>query len=604
MCGIIGALSERSVVQSVIRGLGELQNRGYDSMGVSFVHPKGITVHKDVCTPHSQFLLSLGHSLSSITYHNGIGHTRWATHGGITRQNAHPHVCYQGLFSLVHNGIIENFLDIRGRLGVPSQSDTDSEVIVNLISYLYSQNPCTDPYKGVGDAICRACQQLQGTFGLVIQCALLPDCIFCIRWGSPLWVGRGTDMVMVVSEKSAFDTNITKYTMIDNHDLVVLHNSLTIDRLSSTEEYVMTEVTICQEEDNTGCLTTWTEKEIMDQPEAILRSINNGSRITHGVQLGGLRAVMPQILCTDHILLIGCGTSYHACLLAGTYFRQLTHLQTVQVCDASEFEPLLVPKKGNTCLIVVSQSGETMDVMVALQTFRQTHPTGLVLGVINVVDSMIACQVDAGVYTNCGKERGVASTKSFSCQSIVLFLIASFFGGTRDYLDSLLTLPTRISTLLPRVFHHVDKVLCAYVSQFDNIFIVGKSFDHVIAMEAALKIKEISYIHSEAYSSSSLKHGPFALLNPQMLVILISTIPSERRRIENAYQEIHSRGSPLVVISYENIQHCPYYVPVSRGHFSYLEANTVLQILALRLSLAKGIHPDYPRNLAKVVTVE
>lgn len=610
MCGIVGALSETINISSPIwNGIGELQNRGYDSMGVSFLHAKeGYRVMKDVCQDYRQFLSSLRASIGDTKYFNGIAHSRWATHGGITHENAHPHLCHQNLFCLVHNGIIENHAEIRQNLlnrSIPFQSQTDSEVIVNLISYLYSVlcEDAVSPYEAVCQSIQAAIHELEGTFGLVIQCKILPHLLFCIRWGSPLLIGTSNDLIMVASEKSAFDTCIRQYTLIDNHDLVVLQSNQIVRRFSNVDPYPMKRL-VPSSNDTLGEFSTWTEKEIMEQPLAIEHCLNNGSRITDGVQLGGLRSVLPQIRQTNHIVLVGCGTSYHACLLASFYFRKLTLLDTVQVSDASEFETMMIPKRGKTCLVVVSQSGETMDVIVALQKFRRAHPEGLVLGVVNVVDSLLACQVDAGVYMNCGRERGVASTKSFSCQTIILFLMALFYADSRDHLSALSTLSDRISNLLGHIFDIVDNQILPQVLPFQNIFIVGKSFDHVVAMEAALKIKEISYIHSEAYSSSSLKHGPFALLNEEMLVILISTLPAERKKMENAYQEIHARCAPIMVISYKNMYDCPMYVEVSQDHFSYLEANVVLQLLALKLSLAKGIHPDYPRNLAKVVTVE
>lgn len=610
MCGILGALSEtRTISTPLWNGLGELQNRGYDSMGVSFLHAEeGYRIEKDVCQDYRAFLASLRGSVGDAQFYNGIAHSRWATHGGITQENAHPHLCYQDLFCLVHNGIIENHAELRDNLmdhSIPFRSQTDSEVIVNLISFLYSTLSMEDipPYEAICQSIQAATHELRGTFGLVIQCRTMPHLLFCIRWGSPLLIGTSEELVMVVSEKSAFDPCIKQYTMIDNHDLVVLQSNQIVRRFSNLDPYLMKRL-VSSATDNQGDYSTWTEKEIMEQPVAIQNCLNNGSRITEGVQLGGLCSVLPQIRQTNHMILMGCGTSYHACLLAAPYFRQLTLLDTVQVSDASEFETVLIPKRGKTCLVVVSQSGETMDVVLALQRFRRAHPEGLVLGVVNVVDSLLACQVDAGVYMNCGRERGVASTKSFSCQTIVLFLMASFFAGSKDHLCSLATLSDRIACLLPRVSDAIDHHLLPVVRPFQNIFVIGKSFDFFIAMEAALKIKEISYVHSEAYSSSSLKHGPFALLNPEMLVILISTLPTERKKMENAYQEIRARNAPILVISYENMYDCPLYVEVSRQHFSYLEANVVLQVLALRLSLARGIDPDYPRNLAKVVTVE
>lgn len=621
MCGIVGVLSnEYQIVDTLMNGLYELRNRGYDSMGVSLVHQTDFHVYKDVCR-HQDDIAELRSQIDMTKqYYNGIAHSRWATHGGITRENAHPHVCFQGLFALVHNGIIENFKELKETLqnedkDILFQSDTDSEVIVHLISSHFRKQNCSEMsfLDRIIHSICSAVYQLQGTYGLVIQCKLLPQNLFCIRYGSPLVVGISEKNVMIVSEKSALGEDARLYLPIDDHDLIILQDDKIkpITRISDVPRDIVFLENHHVINDDKGEYTSWTEKEIREQPQAVERCIKNGSRIlsdNSGVKLGGLLENKEKIIGTDHLLLLGCGTSYHACLLVAPYFRNMKNrIQTVQVCDGSEFDVSYIPKAGNTTLVVVSQSGETMDLLLSINKFRKSHPDFLVLGVINVVDSIIARNVDGGMYTNSGKERGVASTKSFTTQIISLYLMACFFSTCytiTSHLQILRNLPLIIGHNMERYFENVRKWMCPFVLSFQNIFIIGKSFDYHIAMEASLKIKEISYIHAEAYSSSSLKHGPFALLDKNMLVILISNIPSERTKLENAYQEIRARGAPIIVLSYENMAECPYYLSIPYHYFSYMEANIVLQILALELSLAKNIHPDYPKNLAKVVTVE
>lgn len=619
MCGIVGVISENDEVLDVLmKGMHELQNRGYDSIGIGLLEGGDLKVYKDVCR-HQNDISSLLSSIDkTLKHNNGIAHSRWATHGGITKENAHPHVCFQKMFSLVHNGIIENYRLLKEKLmkeeHVFFQSDTDSEVIVNTISVMFSKQPedmsATDK---VIRSICSTLPQLQGTYGLVIQCKLLPKQLFCVRYGSPLVVGIYDKGVMIVSEKNALDHNVRMYVPIEDHDLIILQDDKIkpITRISDVQRELVFLENIITSNDNKGDYDTWTEKEIMEQPHALQRCIKNGSRIlpdNSGVKLGGLMENKDKIDMTDHILLLGCGTSYHACLLVSQYFRTMKNkIQTVQVCDGSEFDVSYIPRTGNTTLIVVSQSGETMDLLLSIKKFKQARPGSLVLGVINVVDSVIARNVDGGTYTNSGKERGVASTKSFTTQVITLYLVASFFSSCytiTSHLQIIRNLPVITGHNLQRYFNIVRETVCGQVLQFQNIFIVGKSFDYYIAMEAALKIKEISYIHAEAYSSSSLKHGPFALLDENMLVIILSNVPQERMKLENAYQEIKARHAPILVISYENIHECPYYVNIPYHYFSYLEANIVLQMLALELSLAKGINPDFPKNLAKVVTVE
>lgn len=618
MCGIIGVISNScQVVDTLLKGLAELQNRGYDSIGVSLLQQNEFYVYKDVCHHQDDIAILLSTIDNTQQYHNGIAHSRWATHGGITKENAHPHVCFQNLFALVHNGIIENYKELKMELekeNITFLSDTDSEVIVHMISKIFQkQEETISLMDRVIHAICSVVHRLQGTYGLVIQCKLLPQNLFCIRYGSPLVVGISEESVMIVSEKSAFGKNVSLYLPIEDHDLIILQDDKIkpITRISDVpRDIIFLENRPMYSGDKEG-YETWTEKEIMEQPDAIRRCIKNGSRIlpdNSGVKLGGLMENNEKIQNTQHIILLGCGTSYHACLLISHYFRVMKNMiHTVQVCDGSEFDVSYISKSGNTTLIVVSQSGETMDLLLSIRKFRLFNPNFLVLGVINVVDSVIASMVDGGLYINCGKERGVASTKSFTTQIITLYLVACFFSSCytiSSHLQIIRNLPLILEHNLKKYFEHARTWMCSFVQKFSNIFIIGKSFDYYIAMEASLKIKEISYIHAEAYSSSSLKHGPFALLDKNMLVILLSNIPTERHKLENAYQEIKARGSPIIVLSYENISQCPYYVNIPYHYFSYLEANIVLQILALELSLSKNINPDYPKNLAKVVTVE
>lgn len=618
MCGIVGVLSKyEPISDTLLDGLNELQNRGYDSMGVSFITAENrFYILKDISTGHASMIKSLRTQSKNINAINGIAHSRWATHGGITKENAHPHICYRGLFSLVHNGIIENYIELKQQLldkKVGFKSETDTEVIVNLISFTFDilSNTYTneESYQLICRAISTVCTNLEGTFGLVIQYKHLPTKLFCIRCGSPLVVGVSDAFVMVVSEKSAFSSRITHYTALRNHDLVVLHNdSRDIISMYNPNMYTLKIIDMTTT-DKDNPFASWTEKEIREQPMAIRRCINYGSRIELDLtksRLGGLANLSEQLFSADHMLLMGCGTSYHACLLVAPHYRKMSMLHTVQVCDASEFDISILPKMGRTVVIVVSQSGETIDLSLSIQKIRAIQPSTLILGVINVVDSLIANEVDAGVYTNCGKERGVASTKSFVTQVIVLLLISFYFSKQHTYsllLKDISTLPLSLENHMDIYFDKV-KTLLPNISHFENIFVIGRSYDYYIAMEASLKIKEISYIHSEAYSSSSLKHGPFALLDETMLVIIVSTITDDRKKIENAYQEIHSRKSPILVVSYENMFDCPFFINVPYHSLSYLEAVCVLQIIALGLCNIRGHNPDYPRNLAKVVTVE
>lgn len=622
MCGIIGSLSEEyPVLSSLINGLDQLQNRGYDSMGISLLD-QNFEILKQICTNEPNLLQYLGKSLMHNTALNGIAHSRWATHGKVSVENAHPHNCYQGIFTLVHNGIIENFKELREILyndKITFRSETDTEVIVNLISWYFNRltSEGLDLLHSISTAISYVSKILKGTFALVIQCKFLPNNLFCIRFGSPMLIGFSPNLTMAVSEKSAFVKEINRYIVLNNHDLIILYNNGTFKQYETEQEsYILKAMNdrMVDEYLDTEKYRTWTEKEIFEQPEAIRRALNYGSRILpelSGVQLGGLSVVRDQIRSVKHLILCGCGTSYHACLLVSIYFRKLTNLYTVQVADGSEFESDIISKDGKSCMIVVSQSGETIDLVRSIEKFRKMNPDDIILGAINVVDSLISTMVDAGVYINCGKERGVASTKSFTTQVVILFLICVFLSDRsllnstiKPLLHDLIQLPNILENNLPKYSKSIKEKFANYVGGFKNLFIIGKSFDYYIAMESSLKIKEINYIHSEAYSSSSLKHGPFALLDKDMLVILINSSELERKKIENAYEEISARRSPILLISYENINQCPHFIEIAKHNFAYIEANCILQMIAHEISLLKDINPDFPRNLAKVVTVE
>lgn len=618
MCGIIAVLSSNySVAGILLEGLREIQNRGYDSMGVSLITPPGeYYITKDINSP--DILAKFQRECREVTSFNGIAHTRWATHGGVSKTNAHPHCCYQGLFCLVHNGIIENFAQLKAQLhdkDIPCVSQTDSEVIVNHISFTFSllreATPGISPRELICQSIATVCANLHGTFGLVIQYRHLPQVLFCIRCGSPLVVGVADDFMMIASERGALDPRVHHYTALHNHDLIVLNNtSQNIVSIHNRHMYTL-KIHDATTTDRENPFSSWTEKEIREQPDACRRCINFGSRVAadrRACRLGGLSSVSERIQDTRHIVMLGCGTSYHSCLTVARHFREMTWVDTVQVCDASEFDLNIIPRSGQTVVIVTSQSGETIDLAFAIDKIRIHHPDILILGVINVVDSLIANAVDAGVYTNCGKERGVASTKSFMTQVIVLFLVSFYFirdptTQSRALLQSIVQFPESLESHLQSYFDQVRRHI-ATLAHFQNIFVVGRSLDYYIAMEGSLKIKEMSYIHSEAYSSSSLKHGPFALLDQTMLVILISTKSSERVKIENAYQEIASRNAPILLISDENMFDCPLFIAVPQHAFAFLEAMCVLQVLALELCHIRHHDPDHPRNLAKVVTVE
>jgi glucosamine--fructose-6-phosphate aminotransferase (isomerizing) len=612
MCGIVGILSNDNIVELLLCGLKNLQNRGYDSAGICSFHQNEFILDKYASTKDHTALYYLDtvkhrHSPSTL----GIAHTRWATHGAKTDTNSHPHISSDDKFVIVHNGIIENFKMLKTKLieyGYKFKSETDTEVIANLLAYEYSIT------NDIINAIESATQQMEGTWGLCIMCKEKPNELYCVRNGSPILIGRTKNMVMVVSEQAGFNEDITEYFVLNNHDICVIHQNKTNINVTTQHSYHLKTVTDNNSGD-CGEYVHWTKKEIYEQTETALRAISFGGRVlsSNEVKLGGLDYKHNELKGIDNIILLGCGTSYNAGLCARHWFKDLCEFNCVQVFDGAEFELSDIPRRGKTALILLSQSGETKDLHRCIQLAKTRDV--FTIGVVNVVDSLIAREVDCGCYLNAGREVGVASTKSFTSQCIVLSMIAIWFAQLhhiniekrQSYIKDLQLLSTHIGELLDGLETRIEQLLPIFLNR-DSCFILGKAQQESIAREASLKVKEISYIHTEAYSSSSLKHGPFALLEKGFPVILLIPNDEHYNKNRNAYHEIQSREANIIVVTdaiddndleSENT----IYVPQNKTYSAVLTA-IPLQMLAYLLAVSKGINPDIPKNLAKVVTVE
>lgn len=615
MCGITGVISTHlSVIDIIFNGLVQLQNRGYDSAGVCTITDGAFAVDKFASTPTQTSLDIIGTTLHKHTGRAGIGHTRWATHGGKTDANSHPHVSSGGKFALSHNGIIENFSALRQdlvRKGWTFASATDTEVVANLLEKHYLE------INNVVLALEQTIAQMQGTWALSVLCIDTPDVLYCTRNGSPLLIGRSQHTATVVSEQSAFPSDIVEYFSLQNMDICTMttntaNNTLTI---ATKDEYVLKK-TICQNMFITKDpkYPHWMLKEIYEQQDSIVRAISNGGRIVNNaeVKLGGLDAHRELLDSIANVILLGCGTSYNAGLIGMSYFKTLCDFNTVQVFDGADFCENDIPKMGKTALIFLSQSGETKDLHRCLKIAKKLGlPT---IGVINVVDSQIAREVDCGTYLNAGKEVGVASTKSFTSQCILLSLIAVWFAqqsGLRSkkrqkIIADLLLLQSQMCDVLETLYIDIQRLLPIFDKR-QSCFILGKGQGEACAREGSLKIKEVAYIHSEAYATSSLKHGPFALLDDGFPVVLINLAGKYSAKNANAYHEICSRNAAVIMITDD---------PTCAGsgksiicvpqNDTYGEILSVvpMQMLAYLLSISRGINPDMPKNLAKVVTVE
>tara|TARA_B100001287_G_scaffold276853_2_gene290124 strand:+ start:13066 stop:14889 length:1824 start_codon:yes stop_codon:yes gene_type:complete len=607
MCGISGFIGNENAYQKILDALRQLQNRGYDSAGISIIHEQKLITHK-YASVNDKTALDL---LDNFSYNStiGIGHTRWATHGVKTDLNSHPHISHDGKFSLVHNGIIENYQDIKiflSEKGIENKSQTDTEVIVNLLAYHY--NILNDIPKAIEDTS----KQLTGTWGIGIICIDKPDTIFCTRHGSPLLIGVDDNMAMVTSEQSGFCNLFQKYIVLNNKDICSICFEDNKISIKTIDVYIEKNTLNTNNQLTPAPYPHWTIKEINEQIDSSLRAISLGGRLlsNNSVKLGGLTGNTDILKDMDNLIILGCGTSYHAGMFGINYFKELCSFNCVLLFDGAEFTKYDIPKKGKTCLLLLSQSGETKDLHRCIKIANETNL--YMIGVVNVVDSLIAREVHCGCYLNAGREVAVASTKAYTSQVILLSMISVWFSQVNNTNE---LLRDRIVKDLRKLYLDIAKTISTCENKIDNLvhlfdnknscFLLGKNKGESVAREGALKIKEISYIHAEGYSTSSLKHGPFALLDKGFPVILIAPEDEYYSKSLNAYEEIKSRHAEIIMITdhekcdKENSIIIPYNLT-----FRHLLSIIPLQILAYKLSLSRGLNPDMPRNLAKVVTVE
>jgi glucosamine--fructose-6-phosphate aminotransferase (isomerizing) len=619
MCGIFGIIFNKNgkdnlnLYDIIINGLIQLQNRGYDSSGICLLNNEEFNIYKYAST--SEFsaiekLKKLNINLENATI--GIGHNRWATHGGKTDYNAHPHYSNDLNFCLVHNGIIENYQKLKAFLihkNFTFYSETDTEVIVNLISYYYNI------HKNTLVAIQHTIKDVEGTYALIIINKNENDKLYAVRNGSPLLIGKENNMAIITSEQSGFCNKVSKYITLENKDICILEKNLDKIVLNSKQSYIENDVNIFKNDLTPFPYKHWTIKEIMEQPTTILNSLNNGGRLKNEseVKLGGIDDNFDKLKDVDNIIFLGCGTSFHVGLYGRYFFNKICDFNTVQVFDGADFILSDIPKKGKTALILISQSGETRDLYLVLEKIKDRKDI-FTIGIINVVDSLIAREVNCGIYCNAGREMGVASTKSFTSQVICVCLLAIWFSQIKNInkeerikiIQDLNSLSNNFYEAIFNLKENIEKVVEKF-KKYNNLFILGKELDECIAREGSLKIKEISYIHSEAYSASSLKHGPFALLDEEFPVVILNCNKSYSTKIMNCFEEVHSRNSPIILITNEDVilnKVCDLIKIPKNDTFGSLVGIVPLQLLSYYFSISKNINPDIPKNLAKVVTVE
>ncbi len=611
MCGIVAYIGNKQAFPIIISGLKRLEYRGYDSAGIALFNG-GVKVYKCKGKVSDLEAHTKGEDVSGTL---GIGHTRWATHGEPNDVNAHPHTSQGGYFTLIHNGIIENYGELRRKLekrGYEFKSETDTEVLVNLIEYIYLKGNITTEI-----AVRLALSKVVGAFGLAIICNDDPDLLIGARRGSPLVIGVGNKEYFLASDA----TPIIEYTnsvifMNDDDVAVIRRGELTLKTIGNDllEPKIQT-IALEIEEIEKGGFDHFMLKEIYEQPRSIKDTFRGRlSADLTDIHLGGLYNVLPKLAEAKRIILIGCGTSWHAAMLGEYLIEELARIP-VEVEYASEFRyrnPVIYP---NDVVIAISQSGETADTLAAIKLAKSQG--AMVLGICNVVGSSIPRETHAGVYTHAGPEIGVASTKAFTAQVTVLAMMAILLGKQRNTIT--IELATRLIKELGSVPEKIEKILLSnpkieeiarLFKDSTNFLYLGRGYFFPVALEGALKLKEISYIHAEGYPAAEMKHGPIALIDDKMPVVVIAAKDSSYEKVVSNVQEVKARKGIVIAIVSEGdttIKGMADYtieIPEIHETMEGLLAVVPLQLLAYHIALMRGCNVDQPRNLAKSVTVE
>jgi glucosamine--fructose-6-phosphate aminotransferase (isomerizing) len=619
MCGIVAYLGRKSAQPTLIEGLKRLEYRGYDSAGIGLLSSGGIKVKK--CSGRISALEEiLDEPDSSETL--GIGHTRWATHGAPTEINAHPHLDYTGKIAVVHNGIIENYGTLKTWLeseGAKFSSETDTEVIANLIGYFYDRSEEKKKRDGQNRfewAVQQALGEVSGTYGLAIVCSDFPDMLIGAKKGSPLIVGVGDNEYILASDAAAIVEHTKQVIYLSDNEMVTISSkgfrTKTIDNVTVTKELHKIEFSLEQIE--LDGFEHHMLKEIFEQPKAL--STCMGGRIdvkNNKIKLGGISPYLRELTRTKRLIMTACGTAFHAALVGEFLFEHLARIPT-ETEYASEFRYRSPIIEDGTVVIAISQSGETIDTLAAVEEAKERGAT--VLGVVNVVGSSIARATDSGIYLHAGPEIGVASTKAFTAQVAVLTMLAIELGRRKNLNSSeagvcikeLAQIPEKISRILEQS-DNIKKIAAANIER-ENWLFLGRGFNYPVALEGALKLKEISYIHAEGLPAAEMKHGPIALINDGMPAVFIATAGPQYEKILGNIEEVRARGGKIIVVATEgdeNIKkHAEHLIAIPDAPELLQPMLTVipLQLLAYHAAVLRGHDVDKPRNLAKSVTVE
>ena len=615
MCGIVGYIGWKEAVPILLQGLKRLEYRGYDSAGLALLNGSIISVikQKGSVSGLEAATVSLPEEMRNATI--GIGHTRWATHGEPSDRNAHPFLNASGDIALIHNGIVENFSTLKQELisqGYIFSSDTDSEVLVHLIDRIWKSDSSLDLESATRNAL----RHVDGAYGICVISSREPDKIVVARKGSPLVIGIGTGEYFIASDAAPIVEHTNKVVYLSDGELaVVKRDGYTVKSIENIEQAkIVTELDYSLDKLEKGGFEHFMLKEIFEQPEVMKNVMRGRVHPEKGmIRLGGIEDYLDRLKQAKHIVICACGTSWHAALIGKYLIEEFARIK-VDVDYASEFRYRNPIVGVDDVVILISQSGETADTLAALHVAKEKG--ALVIGICNVVGSTIARETLCGMYTHAGPEIGVASTKAFTAQVVMLYMLALSLSKGRTishdeialHLRELSTLPEKAARIL-----ELDSQIKGIAERFKdakNALYLGRGYNFPVALEGALKLKEISYIHAEGYPAAEMKHGPIALIDKDMPVIFIATRDGTYAKIISNIEEVRSRKGRIIAIANEGDEEVSrlaehvIYIPQSSAPLSPLLTVIPLQLLAYHIATLRGCNVDRPRNLAKSVTVE
>lgn len=620
MCGIIGYVGKKSAGPILLEGLRRLEYRGYDSAGVAALDGQRIDVRKRL----GRIDQGLGALVKTnpVRGHTGIGHTRWATHGAPCDENSHPHLDASGRIAVVHNGVIENYDRLKQRLtaaGHKFLSETDTEVLAHLIGEHY-QRGAKSSGNGSGEhplaqAVSSALSEVIGAYGIAVIASDAPDLIVAARRGSPLIVGIGDGEHFIASDATAIAAHTRKVAYLEDNDIATITpESFSVTNSGAVSDVKVSEIEFNAEDVEQGAFTHYMLKEIFEQPRTVANALRGRiDRDASTAKFGGLNMSLAELRSINRIVITACGTSWHAGLVGEYLFEELAHIPT-EVEYASEFRYRNPPIDTHTLVLAITQSGETADTLASLrETRRRGHK---VLAICNVVGSTIAREADGGIYLHAGPEIGVASTKAFTSQVTVLALLALLMGRIRmlstnqgrEFIEALEAIPRQIDAILAQNTD-IERLAKKY-AHVEDFFFLGRLFNFPVALEGALKLKEISYIHAEGYPAAEMKHGPIAMIDEKTPSVVLIPSDSMYEKTFSNLEVVRARKGPIIAVTTDDNDGINSQVddiikvPKTIEPLFPLLGVIPLQLLAYHIAVARGCDVDKPRNLAKSVTVE